>query len=184
FRRTWRKQMYSFKGLEDRTFPLLEGSGRAEVFTIGDSRIENANDLSGMGLSEPQLPIILLEPLPLPSENDLPLDGAEEFEPGELERPFYDDLCCSQLGEKCGTVDTPSCCGELGCEVGGDGVGTCSDCRPTGATCDSYTGCCAGNECSGGGTCEACQRIGDACEVNADCCMGSYCNYDGRCEGT
>jgi hypothetical protein len=182
FRRTWRRQIYSFKGLEDQTFPLLEGSGRAELFTIGNSRIQNANDMSGMGLSEPQLPIMLLEPVPFPSESDPPPDGAEEFEPGELERPFYDDLCCSQLGEKCGTVDTPSCCGELGCVIGKSGLGTCSDCRPTGTACDSYNPCCAGNDCSGAGTCEACQMDDQPCEDSADCCMGSYCNDQGRCD--
>lgn len=182
FRRTWRKQIYSFKGLENPDpFILLEGSGRAELFTIGSSRIENANDVSGMGLSEPQVPILLLEPVPLPSETDPPT-GAQSFVPGELGEAFYDDLCCSQLNQPCGTLDTPSCCGELGCVIDSKGLGKCSDCRPTGATCDGYNPCCSGNDCNGAGTCEACQMDDQPCEENADCCEGSYCSYDGRCD--
>ena len=180
FSRTWRTQIYSFKGLDDLTFNLLQGSGRAELFTVGDSRIENANDVSGMGISEPQVPILLFEPLPLPSETTPAPNGEADFIPGELGRPFYDDLCCSAVGQPCGTVDTPGCCGDLQCVGGGSAPGTCTECQPTGAACDAYHPCCSGNDCNGG-VCGACQTLGNYCDENADCCDGSYCSGDGRC---
>jgi hypothetical protein len=125
---------------------------------------------------------VLLEPVPLPSENDPPPTGAQTFEPGDLGGAFYDDLCCSQLDQPCGTVDTPSCCGELGCVMDDSGLGKCSACRPIGATCGGYEGCCPGSDCNGAGICEACQMDGQACEEDTDCCDDSYCNYDGRCD--
>jgi hypothetical protein len=177
FSRTWRRRIYSFKGLGSVDFPLLEGSGKAELFTIGDSRIQNVNDVSGMGLSEPQLPIFLLEPLALPSQSDAPASGERDFVAGELERPFYDDLCCSRLTEPCGTVDTPTCCGELQCVDG-----ACTECRPSGAACDSGHPCCSGNACNYG-VCDACQTIDQYCQEDADCCSGTCSEDRGRCVG-
>ena len=107
-----------------------------------------------MGRSEAQVPLMTLALLPpggIPAATDAGVDAGDGAVPtiplskSQVEKFFYDDLCCVKAGS-CSAAGTPQCCPGLRCSVpdgGGPGSGTCiAACLSPGDICTRDSECC------------------------------------------
>lgn len=200
FSRTWRKRVVLFKGWS-RHFDLVKGGGSADIHIGGDPKpVPNTAEPASlatsapvavgsteMGRSEGEVPLMELAYLPGTGLNPVnPPDGGAEtidFNPANISKPFYDDLCCAKLGAQCqvGGTPYPPCCSDLACHVpaGGD-TGTCEvQCRGEGATCSETKLCCTGFVCGSADTCRVCIWPYLPCSYDRDCCS-NVCNIQTR----
>jgi hypothetical protein len=151
-----------------------------------------------MGRSESEVPLMQLAYLatPVVSDNELPDGGLPDagaplptvpFDPTNLQRPFYDDLCCAKPGENCliGDPPYPACCPNSTCVVpdgGGTSGGKCQkQCGKELDMCGKDSDCCAGHYCDGIGRCRPCKIEPQPCSRNGGCCSKYYCGFDNTC---
>jgi hypothetical protein len=148
-----------------------------------------------VGYSEPQLPLLALQTLPIPTVEANPEAGAD-FDAGQVKGMFYDDLCCAKLSDpltagvnQCslpGERPRPGlapCCAGLECASTPDGT-RCQEpyqaCLPEEAVCildsdccgdweSKLAGDCVSNRCSLCGASDG-DFLGAECEEDSDCC--------------
>ena len=161
FSRTWRKRIVKFNGWSFH-FDLVSGSSSPDVTTKGQTVSGNTGDprattqvsegRTTMGRSESQLPFMKLALLQ-PSDIGLPDAGPDaaieqvSVSTDKVRKFFYDNLCCSALGETCSPTGAPSCCAPNVCLAPVGGVPTCIGppppvCVPLGSACASSADCC------------------------------------------
>jgi hypothetical protein len=208
FSRTWRKKIISFGGLPRIQLDLLNGKfgtdpgvntrDDAVTYTTENNQTATANakivdGTTDMGLSEARVPLLMLPRLPVPDEEAPPPSApAQPFETGQVRAMFYDNLCCTNLGdpvqpgkdqctigkvrpERFGAVP---CCPGLECKIVVDAGSRCfvkDACQPNGGNCETAADCCddtaactAERKCVVGG----CGGPGAECQGDADCCGG------------
>jgi hypothetical protein len=170
FSRTWRKQILKFNGFS-KSFDLLGDQGTIQSFTIpgAGSTVRAAMGAVAMGLSEAELPLVLLAKLPpptIPMDDDAGVPIVEPYDAGAanvapLDKTavggfFYDDLCCSKQNEPCADAGRPMCCPGFQC--------TASGCQPAPVACIPNS-----------------EPCGPYAERNANCCSGQCNPETNRC---
>jgi hypothetical protein len=209
FSRTWRQQIASFNGFQ---FHQDLVSGKAGTNT--DPRVSTEDEsipgqdpaattvhkvvgATDVGLSEPQTPLAVLIPPPAPVLDPDPTQ-VKPFDPtGNIERPFYDNECCSrpddpepqdestdtctQPGEHAVPGGPVPCCPGFVCindlrpDVGARCFPAPTTCKGTEGACTGNGDCCSGLVCFSDGTCEACGNDSTPCQNDNDCCSGETC---------
>jgi Lectin C-type domain len=198
FSRTWRKRIVKFNGWS-KHYNLVQGGGTIGNGTINSSEPETqppppdsatdrttttvASGEAPEGLGETQVPLMQLQPLPIPTT---PFTTTTDFNSSQVQAMFYDNLCCLKPGLQCSPNDRPACCPGEHCEVPPTppdakliiDIGTCQvDCKPRGASCQNTGQCCqdvfdepTAVFCGAQNTCRVCAADGASCQVNSDCC--------------
>ena len=216
FSKTWRKQIAHFNGWS-KHFNLISGAFGAgsggsngqsaqagPVLTNGktDQSTTLVSGTPSMGLGEMQLPLTVLQSLPVPDggssgtpdAGDAGGDAGDsgqalagqtvKFDAGAIEGMFYDDLCCIKTnGGSCSLAGTPQCCPGFTCTLqqpGNVDSGVCvPQCVQNGDSCSNGGTCCAGLVCDDGAIClpppPQCVQTGGVCGGNLACCSGNSC---------
>jgi hypothetical protein len=203
FSRTWRKRLVKFNGLPSFTINIVNGklgndpnigqdTGQVDFLGVDKKPAsETATVEAGtadMGLSESQVPLLALEPLPTPVESVEPDSSSDVFHPELVQAMFYDNLCCSKQGEEClkdgeraerFSGKAPCCPGSV-CKPDPQNKFVCSvDCSEPGESCQSINDCCfAGgftttcqnNECVRCGFVPSNGTGGGPCTDRSECC--------------
>jgi hypothetical protein len=191
FSRTWRKQIVKFNGFQLHQDIVSGGSdpsvstptkGAGNPMTPGAGTAKVAGGSAPMGRAENQVPLMVLGYLP--EITDGGREGSVQFDAGDLQRPFYDDLCCSKQDQQCSQTPggTPQCCPGFSCVLNGI-VTSCQKnaCANVAAKCTQDSDCCS-NHCASDGTCsDSCARQGGTCTTGGDCCPGLQCGSLGTC---
>jgi hypothetical protein len=205
FSRTWRKQIVKFDGWSQHIDLVHGGSdpsvatGPQTVPTSVDTVRNTTQVASGqnaMGLSEPEVPLMQLASLTVPSGTtggaDAGTGTSVDFDPTALQSVFYDRLCCVAAGGTC--EGEQLCCPGSTCQIPPDAtllVGTCTpQCEHIDQGCKVDNDCCNDpptstlNRCiTSTGRCEACfSDNSKSCTEGHDCCSG-LCS-DGACQAS
>lgn len=210
FSRTWRKRIVKFNGFS-KTFPLLSGKAGLDPAVGTETKGIDYKDKQGnpagastlvaegtndVGMSEPQVPLLVMQPLEAPAEIPPPHSGDATFDKTDVQGMFYDSLCCAKPTDpvtdgvdQC-TIDgiypkrggPVPCCPGFKCKIDPDGHGSrCQfDCRTNGQTCGDDSQCCPianfDVSCGDNGTCQKCGHAtkdpnqGAPCNQSSDCC--------------
>lgn len=212
FSRTWRKRVVKFNGWS-KHFDLISGGSDPSVSSTSQTvnahlnTANNAPDTVGvttnvasgaatMGLSESQVPLMILKHLTIPPPTD---DAGTEagapitFDAGAVQKFFYDDLCCLKSGEFCNpnAAARPGCCPGLTCPAADPDAGilfvTCvPECKQLRQKCAASSDCCqtdggAQIVCNSLNVCAECTPNGQFCVNNSECCSGLECQ-NGSCQ--
>jgi hypothetical protein len=220
FSRTWRKRIVKFNGLSPITIQLVTGkTGTDPTVAVDDDALdyktragepatENTTIVEGttaMGMSEAQVPLLVLDHVEVPGEGEEPTAPLVDFNADTVEGMFYDDLCCAKVGEEV-LIETDQCLTGGGATRGGPvpccpgsrcaiiiDVGTrCvvdATCQPNGGFCNTTADCCdetaecgADHKCAPGGN--ECVPEGGGCgATNATCCGTAACSPPGGPSG-
>jgi hypothetical protein len=220
FSRTWRKRLVKFNGLGGFTVNIVSGKFGTDPTTAQDSdqvnftgadnkpATETATVAAGttdMGLSESQVPLLVVNPLAPPTTPADPDDPASDtFHKDQVEGMFYDDLCCAKRGEAClGPGERATrfggkapCCPGAKCEPDSPNSTNyvCTvDCRDPGGNCAgdedccqvaNFTSTCGDNICfrcgnvGPNGTGAPCGAVTDCCNSGVDptvACLAGHC---------
>lgn len=212
FSRTWRKTIVSFKGWSHH-FDLISGSFDPSLSVVVPERAipsaatnqsQATTEVSGspsVGLGEMQMPLTVLEHLPVP-DGGAPADAGDagdagdggvnssvptvEFDASAVQGFFYDDLCCAKGGASCNPAGTPQCCPDYQCilQTDASNSGVCViQCIEDGGACRpdaSLATCCGSLSCNGDNVCAPpppppCNVAGNACGAGG-CCSPFTCD--------
>jgi hypothetical protein len=171
FSRTWRKRVVEFRGMPDIEFNLVSGKAGTDPAVATSTESVDYPTKSGapvtgstrvvqgttdVGYSEPQVPLVVLEPLEVPEGNDDDPSSGVDFDTTKLGSVLYDNLCCASLSDpvvtgedqcaysrKPSTSHLPSCCAGTECFPTDEGT-RCQEpeCMPEGGSCREH-GCCS-----------------------------------------
>jgi hypothetical protein len=216
FSRTWKKRLVKFNGLRPITVHLVSGKAGNDPAVNekpGEVQYEDRDGnpatattkvvegTTDMGLSEPQVPLLVLEPL----EEDSGIEAVdppnpEEFQSGKVQGMFYDNLCCAKLtdsapagtdvclisGNRPVRGGPVPCCAGSRCAIIIDLGTRCvvdAECQPNDGYCNTTADCCdetamcSNHRCTVGGG--DCAPEGSACSENTACCNQAECSPPG-----
>lgn len=217
----WRVRVVRFNGWS-KYFNLVSGGvGASTQSAPGDNNIgtshlpppdgstnvvSTGNQGPTMGLSEPQVPLTMLQRLVVPPLPDAGPDADAApisapivaFDASAVQTFFYDNQCCMRNpGDSCRLVGAPHCCPDMSCvlaDAGADAApdldsGTCQpSCVPQGAACTLDAGfgqaCCGQLFCGPSLTCTSCNSLGQACGGGQPCCGAAICSTGDAAGGT
>ena len=207
FSRTWRKRVVKFSGWSHH-YNIVRGGSSMPIGGINNSTapapIPSGPDTdrtstqvaSGQvpaGLSEPQVPLMILASLPVPAPDaDAGTGTPVNFDAGAVQSLFYDSQCCFKAGETCAPIhNRPACCPGLRCNGGDDSnipdggvhldIGVCEVvCKAVQADCNTDGECCQGASrpvvCDSNLSCQLCANASGHCANDHDCCTGNTCD--------
>lgn len=201
FSKEWRKEIVRYNGFSFHK-ELVSGKFGTDPGVHTDKETVPGQNPDGggadkvtgnvdMGLQETKTALGVLIPVDPPeTPSTLP---ARHFDAGAMERPFYDNQCCSRPTDPPAGTPTdhwcvldgqpPSgglmpCCPGFTCKSIAIDLGLrCAPiCGSFEADCTSNTDCCSGLVCNSNGSCQLCDPEGVTCEAQNDCCSGTTCS--------
>jgi hypothetical protein len=209
FSRTWRKRVVKFNGWS-KHFDLISGGSDPKVSVASDTvgatlpTTGTGKDTAGtstnvaggkptLGITENQVPLMILQRLTAPGATDGGTDGGADggvvsFDAGAVQSMFYDNLCCAKVDELCQPSSRPLCCPGMTCVVppppADAGIvlnfGRCQTlCKNQGESCTSASDCCASTDstkqaiCDSLSDCSTCSLADGPCQQDTDCCDGA-----------
>jgi hypothetical protein len=216
FSSTWRVQIVHFNGWS-KFYNLVNGSVSAGTSHTTDQSLNSSHAPAptgattivstaktggpSMGLDESQLPLTVLQALPVPiadagAGGDAGAADAQivNFDAAGVVTVFYDNQCCAHNHEQCDPAGTPHCCPDFDCILQIPDASDSGSCRPRcvtdGGTCkpDAEVSCCGSLVCGSERTCQPpCVPNGGTCFSNPECCSfatGGECVQQGNNPGT
>jgi hypothetical protein len=210
FSETWRERIVKFNGWSAH-FNLIQGGfglntssgpgtplGSKHASPVnGGTTVVTTGSQGGpsLGLAESQLPLTILQALPLPDggtasgANDAGDAGdggvasvSVPFDAAALQSFFYDDLCCAHRDESCNLAGTPQCCPDYECVAQDPTQPQTTTCRSVcvadGGICKpgAKVGCCGSDFCGPDNTCLSCVGFGTSCSSTEPCCGNLSCS--------